>query len=170
MGNIFTITNDIREIAQGAIDDLINELGKTCQVVYPPKRVFCANCVYDPIGQKSSNKYKSGGSMPFSFGTCPMCNGAGYHNESATDNITLLCAWQPQNWFILPQNIRVPAGDLQTKGFITDLPKVIACIEMIVELPVEPYIRCKFRLASQPVDPGNIIQNRYFVATWERIG
>lgn len=169
MGKIFTITPGIRQIASDAIDDLINQLGKPCRLVYPPIYTACPNCVFDPIGNKSSNRYKHGGPVPFQFGNCPMCNGAGREATFPTEVVTLLCAWTPKQWFILPENLRMPDGDLQTKGYISDLPKIKRAVEMDMEISQEAYGHWRFKLASDPIDAGNIIQGRYCVCLWKRI-
>lgn len=170
MGNIFTLTEDIKKIARDSIDDLINQLGKDCRLVYPPVMTPCGNCVYDAIGQKSSNRYLHGGPIPFSFGTCPMCNGAGFRAENSTEIIKMLCTIEPKNWFIPVANVRIPDCDLQTKGYLSQVTKVLQCTEMIIQPQIEASLRQKFKLASAPTDVGNIIQGRYFVAMWTRIG
>lgn len=172
MGKIFTLTDDIKQIARDAIDDLIDELGKDCTLLYPPKTVHCANCVFDPIGKKSSGRYLTGGPVFFPVGSlCPLCNGAGTRAEQVSEVVRFLCAWTPQDFYMpVPRGITVPEGRIQTKGYMTDFPKVMQCVEMIVENPLEPVLRARFKLVGEPVDRSNIIQGRYFVARWERAG
>ena len=91
MGKLFTLSDDVKKIAQDAIDDLIDQLGKDCLLVYPPLPSACVNCVIDPIGNKSSNHWTSGGPMPFPNGSiCPLCDGRGYHFSEITIPIKLL--------------------------------------------------------------------------------
>lgn len=169
MGKIFTITDDIRNIASKAIDDLIDQLGKRCRLVYPPTYTLCPNCIFDSIGNKSSNHYKHGGPVSFDSGICPMCNGVGREATFPTEIINLLCAWTPKEWFILPENLRIPDGDLQTKGYLADLPKIKRCVEMVMEVANEAYGHWRFKLAGDPIEPGNIVQGRYCVCLWKRI-
>ena len=64
------------------IDAVIDTFGKTCRVYYPPKQISCVNCILDPIGNKSANRYLHGGPIPFRNGAlCPVCNGVGYRAE-----------------------------------------------------------------------------------------
>lgn len=171
MGKIFTITNDIRQIASDAIDDLINQLGKPCRLYYPPKIVNCPNCTPDTIGHKSLTIYKSGGPVPFSFGACPICQGSQQQRfDVQTEIVTLLCAISPKDWFIKMPNIRVPDGMMQTKGYLRDAPKIQRCENMVVETQIEGYKRMIWQLQSDIFDVGNIIQGRYFVALWRRSG
>jgi hypothetical protein len=173
VGKIFTLSADVKAIAQQAIDDLHNELGKDCRLVYPSRMVPCANCVFDPIGKKSSNFYLNGGPAPFQNGTlCPMCDGNGLIAQEVTEVVRMLVAWSPRHWFIqkMPTNVQSPAGLIQTKGFYADVPKILQARQMILETPLEPSVRYRFFLESEPIDASNIIQGRYFVALWRRQG
>ena len=172
MPKIFNISADIKKIAQDAIDDLIDQLGKDCELVYPPIPETCVNCELDPIGNKSSNHWTNGGPMPFPNGSiCPMCNGEGLHFKEITRSIKLLIANSPSEWFVkMPAGLQVPAGTIQTKGYIKDLPDVLKTRKLIVQLSLEPMVRFTYELAGEPIDQGNIVQNRYWVAVWNRIG
>lgn len=172
MGTIFTLDSQIKSVIQDALDDLITELGKDCKLVYPPKWSECLNCItpYDPIGQKPSCFYRQGGPVPFGDGICPVCNGAGKQSSEVSEVLKFLCEWNPQK-FIRPVsnlNIQIPYSLVQTKGYLTDLPKVLQADHLIFQVPIEGLMRKRYRLASEPGDPSNIIQNRYFVALWQR--
>lgn len=168
MGKIFTLTDDIKKIAQYAIDDLIEQLGKTCSIVYPAAPEPCENCVFDAIAGVSANIWRTGGPMPFHVGSCPMCNGQGLIYTEKNETVKFLCQWQPRAWFIAPGNIRIPDGYVQIKGYITDLPKVRRAEYILMQTPVSGYTYFKYKLDSEPIDQGNIIQNRYFIALLRR--
>ena len=171
MGRIFTLTAPIKAVITQALDDLITELAKPCRLVYPPRFVTCANCVFDPIGQKSSNHWINGGPMPFADGmNCPLCNGNGRIAQEVSTPINLLCAWEPKAFFhpIPNLNIRAPYSVVQVKGYLTDMPKILECSYLVFETPIEGLLRKKFVLMGQPGDRSNIIQGRYFVATFEQ--
>lgn len=170
MGTIFTLTADIKAIARTAIDDLIQELGKDCRLLFPPLMKPCVNCLPDVIGKKSSNFWVNGGPIPFPGGTlCPMCDGKGLRAEQATAPIRMLIAWKPEKWVLdrLP-NIEAPGGLIQTKGYLADVPKILQARQMVIETQIEGVMRYAFELASEPIDASNIIQGRYFVALWRR--
>lgn len=170
MGKLFTISPKIRKIAQDGIDDLIDQLGKDCLLVYPSVQEDCPNCVFDPTTGRSSGVYKTGGPRPFPRGSiCPVCRGKGTIDSDHTDVIRLLCTWNPKQFVMLAGNIERPYSVLQTKGYMTDVPKIIQARRLIVQLPIEPYVRATFELMSEPIDPGNIIQGRYFIALWKQI-
>jgi hypothetical protein len=172
MGTIFTLTTDIKTVTSQALDDLMTELGKNCQLIYPPKWAACVNCVFDPIGQKSSNRWVNGGPAPFPEGSvCPVCNGAGQRAEETTETIKMLVRSEPAHfWVKAPPGVNVPAGLIQTKGFFTDMPKVLQAQQMVVQPELQAIIRYRYTLVGEPLDIGNIIQGRYFVAMWQRSG
>ena len=172
MAKLFTLSADVKKIAQDAIDDLIDQLGKDCLLLYPPLPEFCVNCELDPIGNKSSNHWTNGGPMPFPNGSiCPMCNGSGYHFKESTKSIKLLIANSPSEWFVkIPAGIQMPAGTIQTKGYVTDLPDVLQCRKLIVQISLEPLVRYVYELKGEPIDQGNIVQGRYWVGLWNRVG
>ena len=172
MAKLFTLSNDVKTIAQNAIDDLIDQLGKDCLLLYPPLPEPRNNCILDPIGNKSSNHWFNGGPMPFPNGSiCPMCNGGGFHFKEMTKPIKLLIANSPSEWFVkFPHNIQVPAGTIQTKGYTTDLPDVLQTRKMVLQVSLQPMIRFTYELAGEPIDQGNIVQGRYWVAMWNRVG
>lgn len=170
MGTLFTLTQDIKTIASEAIDDLINQLGKPCTLIYPPVWHPCENCVYDIIGQKSSNRWISGGPIPFQDGAvCPLCGGAGKRADEVTETITMLVENKASAFYKLPTNIQLPAGSIQTKGFLSDWPKVIKAQQCIVQNGVFP-ATLRYVLAGEPIDIGNIIQGRYMICLWKRAG
>jgi hypothetical protein len=55
-----------------------------------------------------------------------------------------------------------------TKGYVTDLPKVVRCDAAIIDVNAD-YVGNKFILKAQPITAGNIVKNRYFTAIWERV-
>jgi hypothetical protein len=107
--------------------------------------------------------------MPFSSGTlCPLCGGVGKRFEEKFDKVKFLCQWNPRSWF-MAANIRVPDGYVQIKGYITDLPRLRRCEYILLQTPISGLTYFKFKLDSEPIDRGNIIQGRYFVALLKRI-
>ncbi len=172
MGTIFTLEDSVRTIITSALDDLISELGKMCRLVYPPRMIRCPNCVFDPVGKKSTNRYLSGGPMPFQNMACPICNGTGQRAESVTDDVKFLCAFDTKSFFVpIPDvDIQTPFSYVQTKGFIaTQLAKVKRADHMVFQTALEGVLNKKYKLHKDPADVANIIQNRYFVATWKQV-
>ena len=169
MGELFTITNDIRKIAITAFTDLITELGKDCRLYYEPIKTECENCYYNEQTQRSSNVYKPGGPVPFLDGmVCPVCGSRGVLETEQTEVIRLLLDKSPKDFYLV-NNIRMPQSDMSSKGFLTDLPKVQRCKYMVAQISLEPYLVEKFILVGTPTDTSNIVQNKFFIAGWKRV-
>lgn len=170
-GRIFTITPDLRKVAEDAISDMIDQLGKECLLLYPSVEQPCPNCIYDPTTKRSTGIYKTGGPTPFQNKTiCPVCRGNGRLPYESATTVTLLCQWNPRQYQNLGGNVQAPYSIVRTKGFLSDLPKVQRAKRMIIELPVTPLIRATFDLASEPVDAGNIVPGKFFTCIWKRSG
>lgn len=172
MGKLFTLTDDIKDTIRGAVDDLIDQLGKKCRLVYPPKFTACSNCVADAIGKKPGSRWRHGGPVPFPNGSvCPLCQGAGgHHAEEKTEEITLLCQWAPSEWLLGRGgvNVRIPTGTVRTKGYRKDLEKILMAQKIVLQTAMEPYVRYYYVLDGEPVDESNIVQGRYVVCNWRR--
>jgi len=176
MGNIFDIPECIRQLAQDGFDDIINEFGKLCTLEFKEIWQECTNCVFDFNTKRSANRYVDGGPYPFPNGSlCPLCGGQGQLKAvRPTETITMCVEADTTEWarYGLPE-IRSPKGVLLSKGFIQDLPKVRSCVSMTVDsqsrqASVAGYGKYKYKLASEPLDIGTIVQGRYFMALWER--
>lgn len=175
MGKVITLDDEIRQTAQDALDDLLQSkenggLAKRCILVYPPKWVACVNCVPGP-GGVSSNRWVTGGPIPFQDGSlCPLCDGNGKRADEVTDEVYLQIASEPAHFFIrIPVHVQVPAGTIQAKGFVWDLPKVLQAQQLIVQ-PNELPVTYRYVMDGEPLFPGNIIQGRYWYAFFKRAG
>jgi hypothetical protein len=175
-GDILTLTSDEILIMSDTIDDMIVNFGKDCLLVYPAKQIPCNNCILAPIqggnGFRSTNTYKQGGPIPFITGNlCPVCGGRGMISQAEkTSVVKLLCRWNPADFILLPGSIEVPFSVVETEGLLTDWPRVQQSRVMIVELPIQPYIRARFELSGEPVDVNSIAQAKTFTCHWTRRG
>jgi len=167
MANIFELTDDIRQIAAFAFDDLIEALKKPCLVVYPPKMIPCELCTYDPVGKKSSGFWKDGTRIR---GVCPHCGGNYYKAQEVSETVHFLTEIQPKQFEKFPFDIPVrdPGGLLQVKGYMTDLPKILKCEYLIHDLNMRPFIEQRYKMYGEPISPSNIVKNRYFICMFER--
>lgn len=177
MGVLFTLNDSVKQVIQQALDDLLVDsslggLGKTCLLIYPPRLTPCSNCVIDPVSGRSSNFPRNGCGQPFLPGqACPLCGGKGTVETEMSESIVMGCNWEPKK-FVTPLpmiNVRLPFSYLETKFYLVDMPKVLKAAYLIFQVTEAPYGKQKFKLASEPGDRSNIIQNRYAYAVWERI-
>lgn len=159
---------EFQELLKEGFDDLINQFGKTCRLVYPHKNVSCINCTTSPIGNKPGYTYRHGGPTWFKHGTpCPICNGEGFKAEVQTEDIKMVCHWGIRD-FELGVPIHRPYEIVKTDGFLTDLPKIRNADYCIIQVPFIGYAEQKFNLFRGPHDPHALVQDRYFSAYWKR--
>ena len=171
MGVLFTINDDAYSFTKQGLDDIIEEFGKPCRLVYPPLEEECTNCEYDPHGNKSANRWITGGPMPFTAGTpCPMCGGQGKKFVEQYDDVKMVVEWSIKNFVSLPGEIRLPYGAIQTFSYITLLPNILQAQYLIAQTNVAHMRQYRFKLLGEPADVGNIVQDRYLYANWERAG
>lgn len=167
MAKLFEIPDEVRQIAQDGLDDLITQIGKQCQLIYPA-RMVPGNPPDQTIGQKGGNQWVTGG--PMNRAT-PSQGGTGYVAEQESETIQMLIQWNPSDFFIKPPyNVQIPDGTIQTKGFQADLPKVLRAAYMIVSPDKEGLIRWKYELDGEPGDKSNLVPGVFFVAQWKRVG
>ena len=141
------------------LDD--DHIGRACTVVYPPKRTACVNCL-NPVGSSSSNVYRHGGPMPFSFGSCPLCGGGGYSEEETTESIRLRVYWSRADWIKIAGSIVVEDAEVMIIGYMTDLPKVRQAANLLL---ADDNNEADYRatVIGKP-NPHGFGRNRYFLA------
>jgi len=171
MSNYFEITTDVKQQYADMISDMIAAMGKSVTIYYPGIMESCVNCIYDPIGKKSSNRYRTGGVMPFAGGLpCPICAGTGQRAKIVTETTKFLCTWNLNGQFgndkyINVGNVRLPNGYALIRGPMSFKPKVESC-DYIVINAVNQY---RFKLDSEPIDPGNIVSDKFFSVVVKRV-
>lgn len=109
-----------------------NIIGRSCKLIYPPRREHCDNCVVRPVGAGSTNVYRNGGPAPFSFGSCPLCGGDGYSETEVTDTVRLRIYWNRSEWIKIASNINVDDAEAMIIGFAADLPKIMRATQILL--------------------------------------
>lgn len=172
MADLFTITQDIRDLAQGAIDSMINQLGKPCKLVYEPTKTPCTNCYLDTTTNMSSGHYNGTGPTPFTRGKCPVCSGVGYLPDEVEhfDVVTMTVIWKPKLYKYFAPNASVPDSLIILKGYVTDLPKVLQAQYVIPDYENQIYQSSRYVKYEAPLPQGSIVKNRYFRSFWQRFG
>lgn len=175
MADLFSLDAQTLATVQNGIDSLIHQLGKMCKLVSDTERQLCNNCNFDSVTQRSSNIYNGVGPKPFRGGKCPVCHGSGFlpGTQGTTDIVQLLVDWQPKPYQLLEAAgslERLPAGLVHTKGFVTDMPKIIQAKYMIIDYANATYQSNRFTKYGEPTPSGNIVKARYFICLWQRMG
>lgn len=166
------INSEFKNLFTDAISALLYNDACTfpCTIYYGiTKYEDCNNCVYDPIGNKSSNKFQDGGPIPFPFGSiCPMCGGEGKRGIETTENINLMVIWDAKE-FLNVGTVNNPDNMIQTLTFSSNTPKLKRAKELIVSTDIQGYTTYRYERASEPHPCG--FQSTDFVeCLWKRLG
>lgn len=164
----FSIPNQIFTDYQEVVDELIlnDNIGKNCQLSYPELRVDCPNCIYDSVQKKSSNRYQSGGPIPFSSGVCPYCRGVGIIATPQVEVIRLRVYWTKKDFRKLGA-VDIPDGDVMVIGFMSDMAKLQKSTELLILSDSVAVLNRKFEVGVE-VFPWGFGKNKYFVAHLKR--
>lgn len=153
------------EIADDFID---SNFGVNCTLYYGPQKEICPNCMYNPVTNKSSNNYKAGGPIPFSDTICPYCDGVGYKETEATEQIKLRVYFEKKYWVKVEVPVLIKDGACQVIGHIVDMPKIRKARKIRVCDHLSGYENFDFTLASSPI-PHGLKKNKYFIAFFNRV-
>ena len=167
------ITSGFKTIFNNAISSLLedNALTISCTLSYGvTKYESCVNCVYDPIGQKSSNRFQNGGPVPFPFqGICPMCNGGGKRPVESSENVKLAVIFEPRDFIALDTHVNTADGYIQTLAKKAMTPKLRRAKEIIVATDISGFFSHRYERASEPT-PLGLGNNEFVVCSWRRLG
>ena len=173
MPNLFSdlITSDFKLLHQRMMDAMLESTACTvqCTLNYRATKFDdCVNCIFDPIGGKSSNRYQSGGPIPFYHGTCPVCNGAGKIQVTSTETIYLMPIWNSKDWYPLSQNsINMADISVQTLSKMTTYPSLVRATSIIIDTTVTNYGMPEFTRLGRPEICG-LGQSTHILTSWKR--
>lgn len=168
-------SNDLVVINE-MFDDIFDTYKKLCRVYHPSIWETCDNCVYDTIGNKPSNRYRTGGPTPFHAVACPMCNGQGKRATEVYSDIYMTIDWNPGNtllkkWMTVAANTNLASGLIMTRFKATDYGKVQQCVDMLLIGSLAPYNHYRYKLAGESSDAIQASSDiNYFIGIWERVG
>jgi hypothetical protein len=134
------ISTDLKTLHSNMISAMLYDDACTipCTLNYGiTKYEDCENCSYDSIGQKSANRYVSGGPVPFPFGTiCPMCDGRGKRGVETSESINLMVIWNYKE-FINVGTVYTGADDMiQVITFDENIPHSHVVLAILILYPV----------------------------------
>jgi hypothetical protein len=150
------ITSEMKTLFTNAIDALLEDTACTrpCRLVYGvTKWVDCPNCVFDAVGNKSSNRYQTGGPIAFRHGqTCPLCNGAGRKpDEPEEEPIYLMVLAEPNDWLRLgnfasraSNTSHTEDGIVTTMSKFTLYAKLTRAKELIIDTDIEDVVKPRY--------------------------
>lgn len=160
-----------RQALQEGYDSMIAFYGKVCKLIYQPLIVEAGTSTQLADNTYIQGNYWMSGPMRVDQQGVPMAGGQNMKTQESSENITMTIDWYPKDY--LNSNITniapIEFNFIKTRGKIVDLPKIQKCIEMHVQIPLNNYIIGRYRLKSGATDAFSIIQEKYFIASWERI-
>ena len=163
------IKNDFDNAIKALLESGTTGTAVKCRLNFgTSKFTLCENCIYDPIGKKSSNRYITGGPVPFANGQiCPLCNGAGRIAQDNSEEIDLAVIWDHKSWIDLGVNINAPEGYAQTISEISSLPKIKKAKDVIFSIDIEKHAIHRFVRYGEPT-PMGIGRDSFVVTMWQR--
>ena len=129
----------------------------------------CNNCLYDPIGRKSSNRFQDGGPVPFPFGgVCPACNGDGKRPVISTETISLGVIFDYKEFLSINSPVNSPDGLIQTVGRKEVTHRLKRAKEIQVSTDISGYADHRFQRIEEP-QPIGFGNSEFVVCTWRRV-
>ena len=166
------ISKELKQLFNDAINALLEAGACTvpCTFHYGvTKYESCVNCLYDPIGRKSSNRFQNGGPVPFPFGgVCPLCNGAGRRPVISTEDTNLIVIFDYKQFLAMSTPVNHPDGLIQTLGPKELTPNFTRAKEITVSTDIAGYSNHRFQRAEEP-QPLGLGNNEFVICTWKRV-
>ncbi len=163
------IGSDFKQLHVDMITELIRGCAVTCTLSFGiSKWINCANCVFDPVGNKSANRYQTGGPMPFTFGTCPMCYGEGKIPDEQSSTVSLAPVYDYKDWVPLKSNVQSPEGFVQTLSLYSTFEVLRRAKDVIIDTATNASTKTKFEKYGEP-EPCGIGASSFILCMWKRI-
>lgn len=160
------VFSNLQSIYNQQIDSILASDGLTtqCSLVFGiSKKDVCPNCIFDSQTNKSSNKYRLGGPVPFdSNRVCPYCHGIGFYGQENTEeDLYLAVIWDSKKWLNLSTNIKYPDNTIQTMCHHSLLSKIKSANYLVIK-------NQKYQMYGKPHYIG-LGDNNYIAIYWEQI-
>lgn len=155
---------------QTALDAVMNNIeGRNCVLYFPPTLVQISG-TSSTGSDLSSNVWAGGSPLPLHSqqNFSPYADSSSFMEVENTGVVTMIIYPNPQRFKdMFPAGWRKEAGSIVTRGYMSDLQKVLNCIKMqtYIEAGTKHY---NYKLAGDPVMPGTIIPTRYWYGLWDR--
>jgi len=164
------ISDAFKDCWTDAITELVRGCGVTATLIYGvTKFTDCPNCIYDPIGGKSSNRYETGGPIPFSFGICPMCAGVGKIPDEQTATVLVMPIYDYKSWIPgITSNIQSPYGFVQTLSAWSTRDEIRRAKEILIHVGLDSDEKARFERHALP-EPCGLGNDEFIVTMWRMI-
>ena len=167
------IDDSFKSLFNNAITAILEDdaLTVSCTLDYGVTRYeSCVNCLYDPIGQKSSNRFQPVCPVPFPFGgLCPLCNGNGKRPLTSSENVNLAVIFEPRQFLEISTPVNTADGYIQTLARRVLTPKLQRAKEIVVSTDASGFFSHRYHRISEPT-PIGLGNNEFVLCTWRRTG
>lgn len=167
--------NNLKTVFNDAIDSLISQQGLAlpCYFLYSNTNPqHCKNCMFDPLSNRSLNKYNNTGPAPFGDSSiCPICNGIGFESIDKQELVYLSVLFDSKYWFNWGSKlntVRSPDGSVQTVCRSDLLPKIRNTEKIIIDANKADYGSYIYTRANDPEFAG-FGDTRYIFTIWHRV-
>lgn len=174
MANIFDgiLDDNFKTLFNDAIDTIINQAGLAvpCKLLYSTTdSTFCSNCLYNPITNRSLDKYNGTGPINFpENSTCPICMGFGKIVYDTTEIVYMAAIFDSKYWLNWgPKFVNIPNLAAQTLCPISLLPKIENATQVVIDTNIANYGNNIYSKAGYPT-PMGLGQHRYILTNWTR--
>ena len=160
------ISDALINVYRGAIDSMINQLGKNLFINFPPIVEPCVNCFFDSVRRRSTGIYIPGGPRPFKRGRqCPWCKGRGFEETPNTKCIFGLIKWDPKEILNYGIDVSDYSGVVRVNTFLTEAVDIIKARTAVIDYDQKEPLRLRTKLLKGPV-PVGLREDRYCVRCW----
>jgi hypothetical protein len=140
-----------------------------CTLYYSgTKFTECPNCIFDSINKRSTNRYKSGGPVPFSNSVCPYCQGVGRKASISTEPMYLATIWDSKQWILSNPNIKMADISVQTMSVVSTYDNLKRASKVQIDDTIKGYGIADFERVGDP-EPLGLGDNAFVICSWKRI-
>lgn len=164
------IPDELKTMHCEAIQEVIRAASRPCLLYFGiNKYTDCPNCIFSPVLQRSSNRYQTGGPIPFSTGQCPVCAGEGRIIDEYTESADLAPIYDYRDWMsIASSNVKIPNSYVQTLSKIDTYSLLVQAKEVIIDTALVSKVRQRFSRWGEP-EPCGFGTTCCIATMWRRI-
>lgn len=131
-------------------------------------KTLCNNCTYDPITQRSTNRYNNTGPQPFAeYTICPVCFGRGNIEGSLQQKKIDLGVIFDSKYFVnVNKNVNISDGTIQTICSSLYMIDIKNCTSLVVNNKNQ-YGLYYYERANDPILCG-LGNTDYIITMWNR--
>ena len=157
------IPEDVFNIYKETVDYMIDDaFGVICQLVSIEKiETIVSNPETNNIPSRNSiNAHRKRGG-DYDRGTVTVTE------QEVLTEVKLRCYWDRRDWMKMGGNVVAPDADLQTIGYMEDMPELMKAKALISHKGIKEYGEQRYVRVVDPM-PWGIKKDRYVVCYWKR--